>query len=90
VKEKAAGGKLPRKELRAFVRRNTSPNKAKRKYLAKLRALRREGVDEGIDPKVLAFLGSGVRREFRRLSRRPADDGARREKAESAELSGLG
>lgn len=60
VKEKAKDGKLPRKELRAFMRRSNSSDKAQRKYLAKLRALRREGTKREIDPKVLAFLDQAI------------------------------
>jgi hypothetical protein len=60
LKEKAKDGKLPRKELRTFTRRNTSQDKAQRKYLAKLRALRREGSAEKIDAKVLAFLDQAI------------------------------
>jgi len=60
VKEKAKTGKLPQKELRAFMRRNTLPDKAKRVYLAKLRALRRDGTRRKIDPKVLAFLDQAI------------------------------
>jgi hypothetical protein len=60
VKKKATAGKLPRKELRAFMRRSNSADKGKRAYLAKLRALRREGADKGIDSKVLAFLDQAI------------------------------
>lgn len=60
VQKKAEGGKLPRKELRAFKRRNTVPDKAKRAYLAKMRNLRREGTKREIDAKVLAFLDQAI------------------------------